>query len=156
MKNRILLTNRTSVKQCIHLGVYPVYAEQWSHSKVQQITSIEQWDKLSLYVGYEFVYYSEDGEPTGTLANERALAPMRVKGHLASNGRIQGHSAGAIFPIIIRGKGNPFEEGCFKWEVVLPNGYVVAAYTDILNAMTLGTLIKLGLSDEQPSTIGGA
>ncbi|AUR81865.1 hypothetical protein NVP1015O_51 [Vibrio phage 1.015.O._10N.222.51.E5] len=54
-------------------------------------------------------------------------------GHLASNGGIRGHSAGDSFPMLVVGKGNPFD-GSFRWQVRTPKGVVVGSFCNSHNA----------------------
>ncbi|AHK11941.1 p10-like protein [Vibrio phage CHOED] len=52
-------------------------------------------------------------------AHSQSLGVLATRGHLASNGGIRGHSAGATFPYVVFAYGTPT---ALKWGVREPNG----------------------------------
>lgn len=63
-----------------------------------------------------------------------------TSGHLASNGGIRGHSAGAVFPFVVYQQGTPSE--LYHW-VLQPNGLRIGPFEKYEQAENLAARLKL-------------
>jgi hypothetical protein len=67
---------------------------------------------------------------------------MNTTGHSQVHGGLRGHSIGEIYPFLVVGVGNPFDEEAFHWVVKDAKGNTRATTKCITLAHTIARYLK--------------